>query len=54
LAATLAEAETKIVEELVAVQGKPVEVGGYYRPNVEKVDQVMRPSATFNAALASL
>lgn len=54
LAETLAEAETKIVEELVAVQGKPVEVGGYYRPNVEKVDQVMRPSATFNAALASL
>lgn len=54
LAETLAEAEPKIVEELVAVQGKPVEVGGYYRPNVEKVDQVMRPSATFNAALASL
>jgi isocitrate dehydrogenase len=54
LAATLAESETKIVEELVAVQGKPVEVGGYYRPNVEKVDKVMRPSATFNAALASL
>jgi isocitrate dehydrogenase len=54
LAATLAEAETKIVEELVAVQGKPVEIGGYYRPNVELVEKAMRPSATFNAALASL
>ena len=54
LAATLADAETKIVEELVAVQGKPVEIGGYYRPNAELVEKVMRPSATLNAALASL
>jgi isocitrate dehydrogenase len=54
LAATLAGSETKIVEELVAVQGKPVEIGGYYRPNVQKVEKVMRPSATFNAALAAL
>ena len=54
LAAALEAAESKIVEELVAVQGKPVEIGGYYRPNVELVDKVMRPSATLNSALASL
>ena len=54
LAVALTEAEAKIVEELIAVQGKPVTIGGYYRPNVELVDQIMRPSATLNAALASL
>ena len=54
LAKTLTDAEAKIVEELVAVQGKPVEIGGYYRPNEELVDKVMRPSATLNAALAAL
>jgi isocitrate dehydrogenase len=54
LAATLTAAESKIVEELVAVQGKPVDIGGYYRPNVELVTSVMRPSATLNAALDSL
>jgi isocitrate dehydrogenase len=52
LAAELAAAEAKIVEELVAVQGSPVDVGGYYRPNVDLVDKAMRPSATLNAALA--
>ncbi|MFM2352104.1 MAG: hypothetical protein RL096_585, partial [Actinomycetota bacterium] len=54
LAAALTGAESKIVEELIAVQGKPVEIGGYYRPNVELVEKVMRPSATLNAALESL
>jgi isocitrate dehydrogenase len=54
LAKTLTESEGKIVEELVAVQGKPVEIGGYYRPNEELVDKVMRPSITLNAALAAL
>jgi isocitrate dehydrogenase len=54
LAAALTEAEAKIVEELIAVQGKPVEIGGYYRPNGDLVEKVMRPSATLNAALASL
>ena len=54
LAAALEAAESKIVEELIAVQGKPVDIGGYYRPNVELVDKVMRPSATLNSALASL
>jgi isocitrate dehydrogenase len=54
LATTLGAAESKIVEELIAVQGKPVDVGGYYYPNVAKVDAAMRPSATLNQALASL
>ncbi len=54
LAATLEAAESKIVEELIAVQGKPVDIGGYYRANVELVEKAMRPSATLNSALASL
>ncbi|MEU5126820.1 NADP-dependent isocitrate dehydrogenase [Streptomyces mobaraensis] len=54
LAKTLTEAESTIVEELVAVQGKPVDIGGYYQPDVEKAAAVMRPSATFNQALALL
>ncbi len=54
LAATLAENEEKIVSELLAVQGKPADIGGYYRPDAEKIAAVMRPSATFNEALASL
>jgi isocitrate dehydrogenase len=54
LAQALTEAEGKIVEELIAVQGKPVDIGGYYRPDAAKVDQAMRPSATLNQALASL
>ena len=54
LANALTSAEAKIVEELIAVQGKPVSVGGYYRPNAEQVEKAMRPSATLNQALASL
>jgi len=54
LAKTLAENEAKIVDELNAAQGKPVDIGGYYRPNAELAGKAMRPSATFNAALASL
>ncbi len=46
--------EQKINEELLAVQGSPADIGGYYRPNPEKTSAVMRPSATFNEALASL
>jgi isocitrate dehydrogenase len=53
-ATTLAEQEQVIVEELIAVQGSPVDIGGYYRPDDELASAVMRPSATFNAALASL
>ncbi|MCP1503509.1 isocitrate dehydrogenase [Curtobacterium herbarum] len=54
LATTLAEHEDTIVEELVAVQGHPADIGGYYRPDDAKTSAVMRPSATLNAALASL
>ncbi|NML17941.1 NADP-dependent isocitrate dehydrogenase [Azohydromonas caseinilytica] len=51
LAKTLAENEARIVEELNSVQGKPVDIGGYYFPDPKKVSAVMRPSPTFNAAL---
>jgi isocitrate dehydrogenase len=54
LAKALAANEQKIVAELNGVQGKPVDIGGYYLPDREKVTSVMRPSPTFNAALASL
>ncbi|MCL8025195.1 NADP-dependent isocitrate dehydrogenase [Nocardioides bruguierae] len=54
LAATMAEQEETIVSELNGVQGKPADVGGYYQPVDEKADDVMRPSATLNAALAAL
>jgi isocitrate dehydrogenase len=50
----LAQAEETIVSELAAVQGEPVDVGGYFRPDPEKAAAAMRPSATFNAAIASL
>jgi isocitrate dehydrogenase len=52
LAAELTAAEGKIVEELIAVQGSPVGIGGYYRPDVVLVEKAMRPSATLNSALA--
>jgi isocitrate dehydrogenase len=54
LAKTLGEQEQTIVEELIAVQGSPVDIGGYYRPDTAKSTAVMRPSATLNAALAVL
>lgn len=54
LYAALSENEAKIVEELNAVQGQAVDLGGYYRPDVKKVQATMRPSATLTAALASL
>ena len=54
LAQTLREHEQTIAEELLAVQGSPVDIGGYYRPDEEKVTNVMRPSQTFNDALAGL
>ncbi|MDM0082249.1 NADP-dependent isocitrate dehydrogenase [Variovorax sp. J31P179] len=53
LAKTLAANEQKIVDELKAVQGQPADIGGYYMPDPKKTATVMRPSATFNAALAS-
>ncbi|WP_439674089.1 NADP-dependent isocitrate dehydrogenase [Embleya sp. MST-111070] len=54
LAHTLREQEQTIVDELIAVQGKPADIGGYYRPDPAKASAVMRPSATFNNALATL
>ena len=54
LAKSLAENEAKIVAEMKDVQGHPVDIGGYYLLDAEKVKAVMRPSATFNAALASV
>lgn len=54
LAKTLTENEAAIVAELNDVQGKPVNIGGYYRSNPELTSKVMRPSQTFNAALAAL
>ncbi|GHI86249.1 NADP-dependent isocitrate dehydrogenase [Streptomyces xanthophaeus] len=54
LAKTLAESEQKIVAELIAVQGSPAEIGGYYQPDAAKAAAIMRPSATFNQAIATL
>ncbi|MGF6648691.1 isocitrate dehydrogenase [Paraburkholderia sp. GAS82] len=49
VAKELAANEAKIVEELAAVQGKPADIGGYYRPNTDLTSKAMRPSATLNA-----
>ncbi|MCB1927072.1 MAG: NADP-dependent isocitrate dehydrogenase [Rhodocyclaceae bacterium] len=51
LAKALADNEQKIVQELNEVQGKPVDIGGYYRADPEKTKAVMRPSATLNEVL---
>jgi isocitrate dehydrogenase len=51
LAKVLSDDEAKIVAELGAVQGKPVDIGGYYHPDLARTAAAMRPSATFNAAL---
>ncbi|OIK03102.1 NADP-dependent isocitrate dehydrogenase [Streptomyces monashensis] len=53
-AESLAADEQKIVGELLAVQGEPADIGGYYQVDQAKADAVMRPSATWNATLASL
>jgi isocitrate dehydrogenase len=54
LADRLSAAEETIVGELVAVQGSPTDVGGYYRPDDDRASAVMRPSTTFNEAIATL
>ncbi|MDP1847664.1 MAG: NADP-dependent isocitrate dehydrogenase [Solirubrobacteraceae bacterium] len=54
LADQLAAYQDRIAEEMLLVQGEPVDIGGYYRPDPALVCAVMRPSATFNAALAGL
>ncbi|MFA6290066.1 MAG: NADP-dependent isocitrate dehydrogenase [Opitutaceae bacterium] len=50
----LTAAEKQIVAELIAVQGKPADIGGYYQPDNAKASAALRPSATFNAILATL
>lgn len=54
LAKSLKENEVKINEELIAAQGKPQEIGGYYFPNDELATKAMRPSETLNNAIAAL
>lgn len=54
VAKALQENEAKIVEELLAAQGKPVDIGGYYLPDPEKATKVMRPSPTFNAIIDAM
>ncbi|WP_331345314.1 NADP-dependent isocitrate dehydrogenase [Cellvibrio sp. UBA7661] len=54
LAKSLVENESKIVAELIAAGGKPVDLGGYYRPDTAKTSSAMRPSTTLNTVLASL
>lgn len=54
LAKRLTENEARIVAELNDAQGKPQDIGGYYQPNFELASKAMRPSATFNGALAQL
>jgi isocitrate dehydrogenase len=53
LAKQLTDNEQKIVAELGAVQGKPADIGGYYKPDMTKLEAVMRPSNTFNELLAA-
>ena len=54
IAEELTASESKIVAELIAVQGKPADIGGYYLPDDAKASAALRPSATFNAILAKL
>ncbi|HRO30056.1 MULTISPECIES: NADP-dependent isocitrate dehydrogenase [Micrococcaceae] len=54
VAAELAENEQAIMDELNAVQGSPVDIGGYFHPSPEKVSEAMRPSATLNAVVQKI
>jgi isocitrate dehydrogenase len=54
VAAELKENEAKMVEELIVVQGKPADLGGYFMPDEDKTEKVMRPSATLNAIIDSI
>ena len=54
VAEALVANEAKIVEELIAVQGKPVDLGGYYQPDDAKASAILRPSATLNGILAGI
>jgi isocitrate dehydrogenase len=54
VAAALEQAEQKVVAELIGVQGKPVDIGGYYHPSPDLTAKAMRPSATLNGILAAV
>ncbi len=54
VAKELVDNEAKIVEELNAEQGKPVDIGGYYLPDAKKTSMAMRPSATLNAIVDAI
>ena len=54
IAEALASEEETIVAELIAVQGKPADIGGYYKPDAVKIEKVMRPSATLNTVIDSI
>ncbi|BAP14204.1 isocitrate dehydrogenase [Alcanivorax sp. NBRC 101098] len=54
IASSLSQNEEKIVKEMVAVQGSPIDIGGYYHPDFNKASQAMRPSGTFNQILEKL
>jgi len=54
VAEALERNESKIVEELTAVQGRPVDIGGYYHPDPKRVAEAMRPSATLNSIIDSI
>ena len=54
IATELTSNEAKINEELIAAQGKPQNIGGYYHPNFELTEKAMRPSTTLNTILAKL
>jgi len=54
VAKQLAENEAKIIAELKAAQGRPVEIGGYFRPDPALASKAMRPSPTFNAIVDAI
>ncbi len=54
IAAELSANEQTIVDELLAVQGQPADIGGYYAPDADKATAIMRPSPTFNAAIDAI
>ncbi|HAD03184.1 MAG TPA: NADP-dependent isocitrate dehydrogenase, partial [Desulfuromonas sp.] len=54
VAKDLGDNEVKINQELLAAQGKPVDMGGYYHPNFDKTSKAMRPSATLNKIIDAL
>jgi isocitrate dehydrogenase len=54
VAKALKENEEKILEELLAIEGKPQDIGGYYHPDDEKAEKAMRPSETLNKIVDSI